>query len=200
MTNTCPLSEDAKNYLCCFYQLLDEMTQSVTTAALTQSISHNFAVQMIPHCQAAVRMSNNILRFSEHQGVRRLAQSMAEEHTRTIAELEAVLPACTRQTSPRTDLRLYQRRMDLIFREMFASMGSAPENNRLSAVFLQEMLPLCRGMMRMAETALKYDVDLELVPILRETIQRRRREAVQMRAMLNRMGCQGTNGAGCQAT
>ncbi len=151
MTNTSPLSTDAKNYLCCFYQILDEMTQGVTAASLTHSISHNFIVQMIPHHRAAVRMSDNILRFADNQAVRRLAQRISEEQAQGIAELEAMLSICTQQTNPQLDLRLYQRRMDLIFREMFASMGSAPENNRLSAIYLQEMLPHHRGAVRMAD-------------------------------------------------
>ena len=56
MKNTCLLSEDSKTYLCCFYQILDEMIQSMTTAGLTQSISHNFIVQMIPHRRAAIQI------------------------------------------------------------------------------------------------------------------------------------------------
>lgn len=198
MNTTSPLSEDAKNYLCCFYQTLDAMAQSINTANLTQSISRNFAAQMIPHCRAAVQMSNNILRFSENQAVRRLAQRIADEQAQDIADLEAVLPACSQQSSPQPDLRLYQRRMDLIFREMSAAMGSGPEHNGLSAIYLREMIPHCRGAVRMAENTLKYDVSLELVPLLRESICRHRQEAAQMRALLNRMGCQGTNRAGCQ--
>ena len=200
MTNTCPLSTDAKNYLCCFYQILDEMTHGITTAGLTQSISHNFIVQMIPHHRAAVRMSDNILRFSDNQAVRRLAQRIAEEQTQDIADMEAILSICAQQTNPQLDLRLYQRRMDLIFREMFAPMGSAPENNRLSAVYLQEMIPHHRGAVRMAENTLKYDVCLELVPLLRQTVRRQCRQIGQMQALLGRMSCQGTNRIRCQAT
>lgn len=200
MTNTCPLTVDAKNYLCCHYQILDEMIQGVTAARLSQSISRNFIVQMIPHHRAAVRMSENILRFSEHQPVRRLAQRIAEEHTRGIADMEAVLPACTQLADPQLDLRLCQRRTKLIFREMFAAMAAGPENNRLNAVYLQGMIPLCRGAVRITETALKYDVCQELVPVLRDVIRRQRREAAQIRALLGRAGCQETNRAVCQST
>ena len=79
MKNTCLLSEDSKTYLCCFYQILDEMIQGMTTAGLNQSISHNFVVQMIPHHKAAIQMSNNILRFTENSFVRRIAQRIIEE-------------------------------------------------------------------------------------------------------------------------
>ena len=190
MKNTCLLSQDAKNYLCCYYQTLDGMVQAMTTASLTQSISHNFIVQMAPHHRAAVQLSSNILRFTEHGPVRRFAQSLTEAHTRGIEDMEAVLPACSVLVNPPMDLRLYQRRMDLIYREMYAGMGRAPEGNRLAAVFLREMIPHCQGAVRMAENALKYDVSTELVPILRSTVIRGRREAAQMRALLQRMECQ----------
>lgn len=190
MKNTCLLSQDAKTYLCCFYQTLDGMVQGMTTAGLNQSISHNFAVQMIPHHRAAVQMSNNVLRFTDSKAVRRLAQRLAEERAQTAERLEAVLPACAQLTNARMDLRLYQRRMDLIYRDMYIKMGASPENNRLAAVFLRQMLPHCLGAAHMADTALKYDVSTQLVPILRSIAACQRRDASQMRALLSRLDCQ----------
>ena len=45
-------SDVTKQYLCCFYEILDNMIEEMTSAKLTNSISHNFIVQMIPHHQA----------------------------------------------------------------------------------------------------------------------------------------------------
>lgn len=190
MKNTCLLSEDSKNYLCCFYQTLDTMIQAMTTAGLNQSISHNFAVQMIPHCRAAIQMSNNVLRYVENPAVRQTAQRLAEEQTQVIDQIGAALPACGQLTNAQMDLRLYQRRIDLICREMFADMGSAPESNRLGVVFARQLLPHCQGAVRMAENALKYDVSTELVPILRSIVSQQRGRAAWLRTLLNRAGCQ----------
>ena len=189
MKNTCLLSEDSKTYLCCFYQILDEMIQGMTTAVLNQSISHNFVVQMIPHHKAAIQMSNNILRFTENSFVRRVAQRIIEEQTQGIGRMEEALAVCNQLTNPQMDLRLYQRRMDLIYREMYAKMGSALESNALAAIFMREMIFHHQGAIRMAENALKYDVCTELVPILRSIIVQQRQGVAQMRGLLNRMGC-----------
>lgn len=189
MKNTCLLSEDSKTYLCCFYQILDEMIQGMTTAGLNQSISHNFVVQMIPHHKAAIQMSNNILRFTENSFVRRIAQRIIEEQTQGIGRMEKALSTCNQLANPQMDLRLYQRRMDLIYREMYAKMGSALESNALAAIFMREMIPHHQGAIRMAENALKYDVCTELVPILRSIIVQQRQGVAQMRGLLNRMGC-----------
>ena len=190
MKNTTLLSEDAKTYLCCFYKILDEMVHSMTTAGLGQSISRNFIVQMIPHHQAAIQFSNNILRFTENPGLRCAAQRMIRERTQTIGQMEAVLDTCGQLANPQTDLRLCQRRMDLIYRDMYIKMGSSPENNRLAAVFLRQMLPHCLGAAHMADTALKYDVSTQLVPILRSIAACQRRDAAQIRTLLGRLDCQ----------
>lgn len=189
MKNTCLLSEDSKNYLCCFYQTLDGMVQGMTTAGLNQSISHNFIVQMLPHHRAAIQMSNNILRFTENSAVRRIAQRIIQEQTRSISQMEEALSICNQLTNSQMDLRLYQRRMDLIYREMYAKMGSAPESNALAAIFMREMIPHHQGAICMAENALKYDICTELVPILRSIITQQRQGVAQMRSLLNRMGC-----------
>ena len=189
MKNTCLLSEDSKTYLCCFYQILDEMIQGMTTAGLNQSISHNFVVQMIPHHKAAIQMSNNILRFTENSAVRRIAQRIIEGQTQGISQMEEALSICNQLTNPQMDLRLYQRRMDLIYREMYAKMGCTPESNALAAIFMREMIPHHQGAIRMAENALKYDVCTELVPILRSIITQQRQGVAQMRGLLSRMGC-----------
>lgn len=189
MIDICPLNEGSKTYLCCFYQILDEMIQAMTTASLNQSISHNFIVQMVPHHRAAIQMSNNILRFTENCAVRRIAQRIIDEQTQGIRQMEDALSACGQLTNAQMDLCLYQRRMELIYRELYAGMGCAPESNALAAVFMQEMIPHHRGAVRMAENALKYDVCTELVPILRSIITQQRREIAQMRALLRRMGC-----------
>ena len=191
MKNTCLLSEDSKTYLCCFYQILDEMIQSMTTAGLTQSISHNFIVQMIPHRRAAIQMSQNILRFHPSQPVQRFAQRVIDQQTREIAQMKAALTAGSQLANPTADLRLCQRRMDLIYREMYAKMGSAPENNARAAVFLQQMIPHHQGAVRMAENALKYDVCTELVPLLRAIAVRQRQDIAQMRSLLRTSRCQG---------
>ena len=192
MANTYLLSDESKQYLCCYYQILDEMIQGITTAKLTQSISHNFIVQMIPHHQAAVRMCRNILEYSDDRAVRRLAQRIIAQQTQGIQTMEGLLPQCGQLPSPQMDLRLCQRRTELIFREMFSQMRATPEGNRLDAGFMQEMIPHHLGAVRMSQNTLRYEICTGLAPVLRSIIDTQCREVRQMRALLQRMGCQQT--------
>lgn len=190
MANTYLLSDESKHYLCCYYQILDEMIQGITTAKLTQSISRNFIVQMIPHHRAAVRMSRNILEVSDDTNLRRLAQRIITRQSQGIETMESLVDGCGQLVNPQMDLRLYQRRMDLVFREMFTQMGAAPEGNRLNAVFLQQMILHHRGAVRMAQNALRYEIHTDLVPVLRSIMDAQSREIRQMQSLLRRMGCQ----------
>ena len=190
MANTYLLSDPSKRYLCCYYQILDEMIQGITTAKLTRSLSHNFIVQMIPHHQAAVRMCRNLLQYSDDGAVRRLAQRITDQQTQGLQAMEGLLPDCGQPANPQMDLRLCHRRTGLILRELFSQMGSAPEGNRLDLVFLRQMIPHHLGAARMAQNTLRYQVATGLAPVLRSTIDTHCKEVRQMRALLRRMGCQ----------
>lgn len=190
MANTYLLSDPSKRYLCCYYQILDEMIQGITTAKLTRSLSHNFIVQMIPHHQAAVRMCRNLLQYSDDGAVRRLAQRITDQQTQGLQAMEGLLADCGQPANPQMDLRLCHRRTELILRELFSQMGSAPEGNRLDLVFLRQMIPHHLGAARMAQNTLRYQVATELAPVLRSTIDTHCKEVRQMRALLRRMGCQ----------
>ena len=190
MANTYLLSDPSKRYLCCYYQILDEMIQGITTAKLTRSLSHNFIVQMIPHHQAAVRMCRNLLQYSDDGAVRRLAQRITDQQTQGLQAMEGLLPDCGQPANPQMDLRRCHRRTELILRELFSQMGSAPEGNRLDLVFLRQMIPHHLGAARMAQNTLRYQVATGLAPVLRSTIDTHCKEVRQMRALLRRMGCQ----------
>ena len=194
MANTYLLSDEAKRYLCCYYQILDGMIQSVSAAKLTQSISHNYIVQLLPQHRSAVRLCRNLLEVSNDSAVRRLAQRIAARETEAVGQLEAELAGADQLTSPQMDLRLFQRRSDLIFREMYAQMGAVPEGNRLEVLFLRQLIPQRQGGLRAARTALQYEVSAGLAPILRSAIDAQSREIRQMRTLLGQRGCQSCQG------
>ncbi len=61
MNCKCGLSNVAKDYLNTFYSILNTMIDGMTSAELSDSISHNFIVQMIPHHKGAIALSQNTL-------------------------------------------------------------------------------------------------------------------------------------------
>ncbi len=77
-------SEVTKAYLCRFYSILDEMIAKMTKAQPTDSLSHTFIVQMIPHHQAAIDMSRNILPYATFLPLQTIARNIITEQTQSI--------------------------------------------------------------------------------------------------------------------
>ena len=75
--HTCgPAGQEAKDYLTRFDQILDNMMKGMRSAALTDSVSQNFIVQMIPHHEGAIEMSRNILRYTDCVPLREIADNI----------------------------------------------------------------------------------------------------------------------------
>lgn len=181
-------SEVTKRYLCCFYEILDEMIDAMTNAELTDSISHNFIVQMIPHHEAAIEMSKNILQYTTFIPLQNIAQGIIEEQTQSIADMKNALSQCDTQTDSPCDLRLYQECVQQIMQTMFTGMRTAVSTNQINANFMREMIPHHMGAIRMSKNALRYSICPKLVPILEAIITSQERGVREMKRLLQCMG------------
>ncbi len=181
------LSSDAERYLCRFYEILDEMIKGMNGAELTDSISHNFIVQMIPHHRAAIEMSENLLIYSELAPLRRIAQNIVKEQTESIEDMERALPRCEEFINTRRELCLYERRIDRIKQVMFSQMGNARADNDINADFMREMIPHHEGAIRMSENALRFPICPALVPILQAIITSQKRGVREMERLLRQI-------------
>lgn len=179
------LSEVAKNYLCNFYEILDDMIDGMTGADLNRSLSHNFIVQMIPHHEAAIRMSQSILRYTTFVPLQEIARNIIAAQTQSIADMRAVLDGCGAVENTREDICLYARCFRGITQTMFREMGSAPGTNDLNADFMREMIPHHQGAIRMSENALRFPICPELDPILRAIITSQKRGVCEMQRLLH---------------
>lgn len=189
MNSSQPLSGDARNYLRRFYEILDVMIKGMTGAALTDSISHNFIVQMIPHHRAAIEMSENLLRYSDLAPLRRIAENIIREQTQSIADMERALPRCGMKLNLRSDLSRYEKRFGEITRVMFSEMRNACSDNNISADFMREMIPHHQGAIRMSKNALEYPICPQLDPILKAIITSQERGVREMESLLRKITC-----------
>lgn len=189
MNRQCQLSNVAKDYLETFRCILDEMIQGMTGAALTDSISENFIVQMIPHHQAAIEMSRNILQYTTNLPLQEIALNIVEEQTRSIENMRRIQEVCRKCVSSEQELCHYQDRMDRIMQVMFCGMEQACGTNQINGDFIREMIPHHRGAVEMSRTALQYGICQELVPVLEAIIESQERGICRMRRLLRCMGC-----------
>lgn len=183
------LNSETQEYLNSFHCILNEMIQRMTSAELTDSISHNFIVQMIPHHMAAIEMSRNILKYTEDATLRSIASNIVSSQTKSITNLQKVLPACSILCNTREDLCCYQCRTNRIMQIMFANMKEAKATNRTSCDFMWEMIPHHAGAVEMSRNALQYHICPGLKPILHSIITSQQEGIMQMQQLLCHIGC-----------
>lgn len=188
--NCCqPLSDATKKYLCRFYKILDEMIEEMTNAKLTNSLSHNFIVQMIPHHRAAIEMSENLLQFTTFVPLQRIAQNIINEQTKSIENMQNILTHCAQLSNTERDLCLYDRRFCQITQTMFSQMRNACSDNNINANFMREMIPHHQGAIQMSKNVLQYPICPELDPVLQAIITSQEKGVQEMRRLLRCLGC-----------
>ncbi len=177
-------SADAQTYLCRFTEILDEMIKGMTEACLTDSISHNFISQMIPHHEAAIQMSRNILRYTTLEPLREIASDIIRQQTKGIEDMRRAFGRCGGLYNSQRELCLYQSCFRQISQTMFCQMRQAPATGNLNADFMREMIPHHEGAIRMSNNALRFCVCPELGPILKTIIVSQERGVREMEALL----------------
>lgn len=184
MLDPCSFNNSTKNYLTRFYEILDEMIKGMESACLTDSISQNFIVQMIPHHRAAIQMSKNVLKYTVIAPLQDIASNIIITQTQSINDMLNALQCCQLQTNPCQDIQLYRREFQNIVQTMFREMDTAKSTNNISDTFLREMIPHHRGAVRMSENALRYCICPELVPILNAIITSQQKGIEEMEQLL----------------
>lgn len=176
-------------YLDTFYCILDEMVYKMTNAKLEGSISYNFIVQMIPHHKAAIEMSENVLRFTENQTLRRIAENIVSEQTKSVENMEQIKKTCGMQQNSRQDLCSYQNCTEQIMQEMFRKMQDSKFTDSITCNFMWEMIPHHEGAVEMAENTLQYVICPELTPILKAIISSQEKGIAEMKRLQKCISC-----------
>lgn len=181
------LSHVTQRYLDAYYSILNEMICGMTQAELSDSISYNFIVQMVPHHRAAIEMSENLLQYTTNIPLQDIALQIIEEQTKSIENMQQIKKCCNRRNSTRRELCQYQAEMNRILQNMFSRMRNARVVNSINVNFMNEMIPHHEGAISMSETTLQYEICPELVPILEAIITSQRRGVKQMKGLLKEM-------------
>ena len=150
---------------------------------LTDSISNNFIVQMIPHHMAAIEMSENLIRFTKDETMQSIARNIISEQTQGIANMKAIYATCLTLINPQRSVNAYESRINSIMCAMFSQMKTAPSDVNINCDFLREMIPHHLGAVRMSQTALNFNVCRGLVPILNDIISTQRRGIRRMQSL-----------------
>lgn len=184
MTASNQFSNVTMTYLSEFYNILDGMVQNMTAAAQTDSISNNFIEQMVPHHEAAIAMSRNLLQYTTCVPLENIAAKIIEEQTASITNMQGILEECKQTENTEQELALYQRRFRQITSEMFSKMENSWTSNNINGDFIREMIPHHRGAIQMAKSALQYNICPALTPILQAIITSQEESIQKMQRLI----------------
>lgn len=180
------------SYLDCFQEILNKMIFDMTSAQPTESISHTFIVQMIPHHMAAIEMSQNLLQYTTCIPLQNIAQNIITSQTKSIQDMQRADSQCRSFCNSKQALCTYLEAYDHITETMFSSMSNACPANNINVSFMREMIPHHMGAVRMSKSALSFDICPELKPILQAIITSQEKGICQMEALLRK-----THSNGC---
>ena len=81
---------NANQYLMRFDEILCQMTDKMLSSKITNSITLDFIQNMIPHHQAAIYMSENLLQYCIDPRLKCVANTIIKEQSEGVRELENI--------------------------------------------------------------------------------------------------------------
>ena len=121
----CTFSTVTQKYLDSYAGILDTMTGTMNCAKENDSISYNFIVKMIPHHQAAIRISEELLRYTTCIALQNIATEIVVTQTKETEEMRKMLCGCAGYRNDGQSLCGYRRQYGIIVTNMFSRMRSA---------------------------------------------------------------------------
>lgn len=161
---------NVKKYIETFNCILRNMITGMMCVSPSDSISHDFILQMIPHHRAAIQMSKNILKYTDDSKIQKISLNIISEQTKSIANMQKVLHRCNCYKNSGDEVLKYQIKFQNIATEMYYKMSHAKITDCINYNFLTEMIPHHEGAILMSENTLDYDICPELKPILEAII------------------------------
>ncbi len=183
------INDDSENYLKEYRSILNTMIAGMCSAELTESISHNFIVQMIPHHMAAIKMSENVLKYTNNPKLEEIAKGIISEQTKSIDNMQKILRSCEGLENHRCEVNSYQNNVCRIMKKMIEGMKQAYSDNCINCDFIREMIPHHMGAVRMSRNALSFPVCSELIPILNAIISSQEKGICEMKKLSVELNC-----------
>lgn len=152
----------AKKYLCRYDEIVNEMAKKMLAKNGTNSITINFIEDMVPHHQAAIEMSQNLLQFTTYQPLQEMAKNIIKMQTTGIEQMEEIARTTYGFSNMPLDANRYKKKYLEITKNMIEKMKNTPRLININLNFVNEMIPHHEGAIAMCENLLLYRIDPRL--------------------------------------
>ena len=152
----------ANRYLYRYDEIVKQMAEKMLSRNVTNSITINFIECMIPHHQAAIEMSENLLQYTRYQPLQEIAQNIIKMQTEGIQEMEEICKTTYGFPNTPQVVDNYMQKYLEITKNMVERMKNAPRCVNINLNFVNEMIPHHEGAIAMCESLLDYRIDPRL--------------------------------------
>ncbi len=178
----------AKRYLIQFDEILKQMADKMLSQESTNSITINFIKCMIPHHQAAIEMSENVLSYTTYQPLQQIAKNIIKMQTIEIEQMKEILKNASRFLNTSKDVNTYMTKYLEITKNMIEKMKNSPRCININLNFVNEMIPHHQGAIHMSENLLKYRIDPRL-RIIADSIIKEQSEGIKKLKQVQNYQC-----------
>lgn len=179
------LSDNSKEYLDAYYEIIDNMKSQMFGVEFCDSISKTYIEQILPHKTAGILLSENILKFTTDTEIETLAKGIILQSNNDIQTLNSHIENCMCPTNSERDLKLYTRKSTELITNMITRMNSIQGTNNLNSLYLQALIYLFEGALQLARNALNYEICDKLKTYLNEHIAKLSAEIGIIKNLLN---------------
>lgn len=152
----------ARKYLSRYEQILQEMTKQMISPNISNNISINFIECMIPHHQAAILMSENLLEYTRYQPLEEITKNIIKRQTEDITKMQEIAKNTYGFLNMSQDINCYIEKYFEITKNMIEKMKNTCRSININLNFTNEMIPHHEGAILMCKNLLKYRIDSRL--------------------------------------
>lgn len=156
------LSDNSKEYLNTYYDIIDRMKKSIDSVEVGKSVGGTHISQITPMLQAGIEMNDNILKYTTNTDIENFAKNMTFDRNNELQKLNEITEDCACVCNNERDIKLYMRKFNEIYGNMMQRLNSAPATNNLDMLYLTTMTALLEGSINTSKNVLAYNICPEL--------------------------------------
>lgn len=152
------LSDNSKEYLNTYYDIIDQMSKAINGCEIGKSIGGLYINQITPLLQASIDLNNNILKYTTNTDIENFAKNMTFDRNNEIQKLSEITETCACVCNSERDVKLYMRKFNEVNGNMMQRLNSAPATNNLDMLYLTTMTTLLEGGIGFSKNVLAYNI------------------------------------------
>ena len=178
-----------ENYLREFDIILQDMISQMESSQVTCNLTKDFIRTMIPHHEAAIYMSLNLLNYNVNDKLKEIAKGIIKTQEQGIKRMQEIYKTTNISNNSYLEVMDYLRCYHDILIAMITKMENSLRCNNINLDFISEMIPHHEGAIRMCKNLLNYKIDKRLEILAKEIIQEQSQGIIELREIQKNQKC-----------